>query len=194
MDYGTGAIMAVPAHDQRDFDFARKYKIPIRVVIKSADSPAKGEEMTEAYTGEGIMVNSGEFNGLTAEEGRKRIIAYMEKHNIGQAMVNYRLRDWLISRQRYWGAPIPIVYCNDCGIVPVPEKDLPVTLPHDVEFKPFGESPLSYVESFYKTTCPIVEKKQEEKRIQWTPLSVHPGILIVTAVLMILNSPLAGKQ
>jgi len=154
MDYGTGAIMAVPAHDQRDFDFARKYNIPIQVVVKSPDSPSSGEEMREAYTGDGVLVNSGPYNGLSVEEGQKHIIAYMEEHGIGKAAVNYRLRDWLISRQRYWGAPIPIVYCKECGIVPVPFEDLPVMLPEDVEFKPNGESPLNYVESFYKTTCP----------------------------------------
>ncbi|MGS0765143.1 leucine--tRNA ligase [Syntrophomonas curvata] len=159
MDYGTGAIMAVPAHDQRDFDFARKYNIPIRVVIKSADSPARGEEMAEAYAGDGVMVNSGDFNGLEVAEGQKQIIAYMEEHGIGKGTINFRLRDWLISRQRYWGAPIPIVYCEDCGMVPVPEKELPVMLPEDVEFKPYGESPLSYVESFYKTSCPCCGKE-----------------------------------
>lgn len=159
MDYGTGAIMAVPAHDQRDFDFARKYDIPIRVVIKSPDSPAGGEEMAEAYAGDGVMVNSGEFNGLDVAEGQKQIIAYMEEHSIGQGTINFRLRDWLISRQRYWGAPIPIVYCEDCGIVPVEEKDLPVMLPENIEFKPYGESPLNDVESFYKTTCPHCGKE-----------------------------------
>ena len=159
MDYGTGAIMAVPAHDQRDFDFARKYNIPIRVVIKSADSPARGEEMAEAYAGDGVMVNSGDFNGLEVAEGQKQIIAYMEEHGIGKGTINFRLRDWLISRQRYWGAPIPIIYCEDCGMVPVPEKELPVMLPEDVEFKPYGESPLSYVESFYKTSCPCCGKE-----------------------------------
>jgi leucyl-tRNA synthetase len=154
MDYGTGAIMAVPAHDERDFEFARKYDIPIRVVIKGAESPTRSEDMLEAYTGDGVMVNSDNFNGLTVEEGQKRIIAYMEKHGIGQGTINYRLRDWLISRQRYWGAPIPIVYCPDCGTVPVPEKDLPVLLPEDIDFKPYGESPLNQLESFYKTSCP----------------------------------------
>lgn len=154
MDYGTGAIMAVPAHDERDFEFARKYDIPIRVVIKGAESPTRSEDMLEAYTGDGVMVNSDDFNGLTVEEGQKRIIAYMEKHGIGQGTINYRLRDWLISRQRYWGAPIPIVYCPDCGTVPVPEKDLPVLLPEDIDFKPYGESPLNQLESFYKTSCP----------------------------------------
>lgn len=159
MDYGTGAIMAVPAHDQRDFDFARKYNIPIRVVIKSADSPANGEEMTEAYAGDGVMVNSGDFNGLNVTEGQKQIIAYMEEHGIGKGTINFRLRDWLISRQRYWGAPIPIVYCEDCGIVPVAEKDLPVMLPENIEFKPYGESPLNDVEGFYKTSCPRCGKE-----------------------------------
>ncbi|MEN6462427.1 MAG: leucine--tRNA ligase [Syntrophomonas sp.] len=154
MDYGTGAIMAVPAHDQRDFDFARKYDIPIRVVIKSENSPADSSEMSEAYTGDGVMVNSGSYDGLNVEAGKKQIINNMTDNNIGQATVNFRLRDWLISRQRYWGAPIPIVYCENCGTVPVPEEQLPVLLPDTVEFKPNGESPLNYVESFYKTTCP----------------------------------------
>lgn len=154
MDYGTGAIMAVPAHDQRDFEFARKYNIPVRVVIKSEDSPANGEQMEEAYTGDGLMVNSAEFNGLSVEEGKKAVISFMEKNAIGKGTINYRLRDWLISRQRYWGAPIPIVYCEDCGIVPVPESDLPVLLPEEIEFRPYSESPLINVESFYKTTCP----------------------------------------
>ncbi|WP_054691961.1 leucine--tRNA ligase [Syntrophomonas palmitatica] len=154
MDYGTGAIMAVPAHDQRDFEFARKYDIPIRVVIKNDNSPADGSQMTEAYEEDGFMVNSGDFNGLSVADGKKQVTAWMKERNIGQAAVNFRLRDWLISRQRYWGAPIPIVYCPECGPVTVPEKDLPVLLPEDVEFKPSGESPLNYVETFYKTTCP----------------------------------------
>lgn len=154
MDYGTGAIMAVPAHDERDFDFARQYNLPVRVVIKAEDSPADGDKMTEAYTGDGLMVNSGAYSGLTVEEGQKRLVAFMQEQGIGKGTVNFRLRDWLISRQRYWGAPIPIVYCEDCGMVAVPEEQLPVLLPEDVQFKPSGESPLNYVESFYKTTCP----------------------------------------
>lgn len=158
MDYGTGAIMAVPAHDQRDFEFARKYNIPVRVVIKSEDSPGDGDQMTEAYTGPGKMVNSGAYDGLAFEDGKKQITAYLESRGIGKATVNFRLRDWLISRQRYWGAPIPIVYCEDCGTVPVPVNDLPVLLPEDVAFKPSGESPLTYVESFYQTTCPCCGK------------------------------------
>ncbi|MGI6469602.1 MAG: leucine--tRNA ligase [Syntrophomonadaceae bacterium] len=154
MDYGTGAIMAVPAHDQRDFEFARKYGLPIRVVIQGEDTPLDGADLTEAYEGDGKMVNSGLFDGLSVEAGKAAVIDYMEKNGIGSRAVNYRLRDWLISRQRYWGAPIPIVYCQECGIVPVPEEDLPVLLPEDVEFKPSGESPLNYVSSFYETTCP----------------------------------------
>jgi leucyl-tRNA synthetase len=158
MDYGTGAIMAVPAHDERDFDFARKYNIPIRVVIKGEDSPADSDQMTEAYTGPGKMVNSGEYNGLAYEEGKKKITDYMESIGIGKGTINFRLRDWLISRQRYWGAPIPIIYCDDCGALPVPEKDLPVLLPENVAFKPSGESPLTYVQSFYETVCPCCGK------------------------------------
>lgn len=154
MDYGTGAIMAVPAHDERDFEFARKYDLPIRVVIQNPDSPIMEEELKEAYTGDGVMVNSGSFDGLTVEEGKKAVIKYMEDNSIGKGTVNYRLRDWLISRQRYWGAPIPIVYCKECGIVPVPYEDLPVILPEDVAFKPSGESPLKYVEEFINTSCP----------------------------------------
>ncbi|MBC7076085.1 MAG: leucine--tRNA ligase [Syntrophomonadaceae bacterium] len=159
MEYGTGAIMAVPAHDQRDFDFAKKYNLPIKIVIQGENTPLDADNLTEAYTGDGKMVNSGEFNGLTVEEGKKAIIKYMEKNRIGKGAVNYRLRDWLISRQRYWGAPIPIIYCEDCKTVPVPEEDLPVLLPEDVEFKPSGESPLKYIEKFYKTSCPICGKE-----------------------------------
>ncbi|MGI6412979.1 MAG: leucine--tRNA ligase [Syntrophomonadaceae bacterium] len=152
MDYGTGAIMAVPAHDQRDFEFAIKYQLPIRVVIKGENSPL--DNLSEAYTEDGIMINSGPFNGLESSNGRDEVIKYMEQKGIGMRTVNYRLRDWLISRQRYWGAPIPIVYCDNCGVVPVPEKDLPVLLPDNVEFKPSGESPLNYVADFYKADCP----------------------------------------
>ena len=145
--------MAVPAHDQRDFEFARQYQLPIRVVIHTEGTPLEGAEMTEAYTGDGQMVNSENFSGLSVAEGQKKIIEHMESQGFGKFSVNYRLRDWLISRQRYWGAPIPIVYCPDCGMVPVPENQLPVVLPEDVELRPSGESPLNYVESFYKTVC-----------------------------------------
>ncbi len=153
-DYGTGAVMGVPAHDERDFAFAKKYQLPIRTVIRPGDQDLKREEMTAAYTEDGVMVNSGEFNGIPNKEGLRRIAAYLEQTGSGKIKINYRLRDWLISRQRYWGAPIPILYCEKCGTVPVPEKDLPVMLPLNVEFRPTGESPLNFIPEFYNTTCP----------------------------------------
>jgi len=153
MDYGTGAVMAVPAHDQRDFDFAKKYDLPIRAVINPEGQDFDNENMTEPYAGPGKMVNSGEFNGLNVEEGIAKVAAYLEKAGNAKKQSNYRLRDWLISRQRYWGTPIPIVYCAKCGVVPVPEDQLPVVLPEQVEFKPSGESPLKD-SSFCKTVCP----------------------------------------
>ena len=150
--YGTGAVMAVPAHDERDLEFARTFKLPVRTVI--APPGWTGEELTEVYTDSGTMVNSGEFNGLPSEQGDNAICDLLEAKGWGKRTVIYRLRDWLISRQRYWGAPIPIIYCDKCGIVPVPEEDLPVLLPADAEFKPTGESPLKYCQSFVNTTCP----------------------------------------
>jgi len=150
--YGTGAVMGVPAHDERDLEFAKKFNLPVRTVI--APPGWAGEELAEAYTGSGKMVNSEEFNGLPTEEGYEKICNLIERKGWGKKAVTYRLRDWLISRQRYWGAPIPIVYCDKCGIVPVPEKDLPVLLPPDAEFRPTGESPLKYCQSFVNTTCP----------------------------------------
>jgi leucyl-tRNA synthetase len=152
LEYGTGAIMAVPAHDERDYEFASKYNIPIIEVI-SPDGK-NHPEPNAAYTGEGIMINSGKFSGRTSEKGRKDVTDYLEEKGIGKFHVNYKLRDWLISRQRYWGAPIPIIYCDRCGIVPVPEKDLPVLLPYNVDFKPKGLSPLFYCDEFVNTTCP----------------------------------------
>jgi len=150
--YGTGAVMAVPAHDERDLEFARKFKLLVRTVI--APPGWTGEELTEAYTESGTMVNSGEFSGLPSEKGYEAICALLEEKGWGKRTVIYRLRDWLISRQRYWGAPIPVIYCDKCGIVSVPEEDLPVLLPPDAEFKPAGESPLKYCQSFVNTTCP----------------------------------------
>ncbi len=152
LSYGTGAVMGVPAHDERDFTFARKYNLPIPIVIAPPDW--SGEELAEAYTGPGTMVNSGQFNGLPYQQGMEAVCDWLEEKGWGKRAITYRLRDWLISRQRYWGAPIPIVYCDKCGIVPVPEKDLPVLLPEDAEFKPTGESPLKYHEQFVNTTCP----------------------------------------
>ncbi len=150
--YGTGAVMAVPAHDERDLEFARKFKLPVRTVI--APPGGTGEQLEEAYAGVGTMVNSGEFSGLSSERGYEAICTWLEGKGLGKRTVVYRLRDWLISRQRYWGAPIPMVYCDKCGIVPVPEEDLPVLLPPDAEFKPTGESPLKYCQSFVNTACP----------------------------------------
>jgi len=150
--YGTGAIMAVPAHDERDFEFARKFGLPIREVISPTGQPSG--ELLAAYTEPGIMINSGPFDGTPSVEGKTKVAEYLESMGVGRRTVNYRIRDWLISRQRYWGTPIPIVYCDHCGVVPVPEEDLPVLLPEDPEFRPTGESPLKYHEKFVNTTCP----------------------------------------
>ncbi|MFQ5766967.1 MAG: leucine--tRNA ligase [Acidobacteriota bacterium] len=152
--YGTGAIMAVPAHDQRDFEFARSQDLPVRMVIKGDATVSPSEALSEAYTGDGTMIDSGPWSGLANRAAIPKMVAHAEKKGFGRAAVHYRLRDWLISRQRYWGTPIPIIYCEDCGEVPVPEKDLPVRLPRDVEFRPTGDSPLKGAISFVRTRCP----------------------------------------
>jgi len=152
MTYGTGAVMGVPAHDERDFAFAKKYNLLIRVVI--APPGWQGQELDEAYTEPGTMVNSAQVDGLSSQKGIEAVSEFLERKGYGKWATTYRLRDWLISRQRYWGAPIPMIYCPNCGIVPVPEQDLPVLLPEDAEFKPTGESPLKYCEQFVNTTCP----------------------------------------
>ncbi len=149
--YGTGAIMAVPAHDERDHEFAKKYSIPIKPVIKPVDGEWDYDK--EAFTGEGILINSNGFDGLSSEEAKEKITQELEKKGIGEKTINFRLRDWNISRQRYWGTPIPVIYCDNCGIVPVPEEDLPVVLPENVEFTGMG-NPLEKVEEFVNTTCP----------------------------------------
>ena len=172
MEYGTGAIMSVPAHDQRDFDFAVKYGLPIRVVIEPEDRNAlcvmsnglkhkdpspithHPSPLEAAFEDAGILVNSGEFSGSRSDEAKDRISAFIENKGLGKQVVNYKLRDWGVSRQRYWGTPIPVIYCDACGIVPVPEKDLPVILPEDVKFTGAGGSPLLESESFLYTTCP----------------------------------------
>jgi leucyl-tRNA synthetase len=154
MGYGAGAVMAVPAHDTRDWAFAKKYGLPIRLSIQNKEHSLNLTTMQEAFPEDGVLVDSGEFTGLTSEVARKKMADFARQNGFGEATIQYRLRDWLISRQRYWGAPIPIVYCENCGTVPVPEKDLPVLLPENVEFKPTGESPLARCKDFIETICP----------------------------------------
>ncbi len=190
--YGTGAIMAVPAHDERDFAFAQKHGLPIRTVVISTDvfasgapepgrssvrggakqSPRKDEPPSEAFTDDGVLVNSGEFAGLSSAAAREKITAWLAERKLGQKTVNYKLRDWVFSRQRYWGEPIPIVHCENCGVVPVPEEQLPVLLPDVERYEPTGtgESPLAAIESWVNTTCPQCGKpaKRETNTMpQW---------------------------
>ena len=162
LSYGTGAVMGVPAHDQRDFMFAQRHGLPIRRVIAPATEGA-AEDLDEAYIAPGVMINSNRFNGLSNADGKSAVAAYAQSQGFGRAAVTYRLRDWLISRQRYWGTPIPIVYCQRCGIVPIPEADLPVLLPEDAEFLPTGESPLKYHEGFLRTVCPTCGGEAERE-------------------------------
>ena len=157
VEYGTGAVMAVPTHDTRDFDFAKKYNMPMKVVIQNPESPS--DCSTEAYTEEGILVNSNEFNGMKNTEAKKAITQKAVDAGFGEFKTQYRLRDWLISRQRYWGAPIPIIYCDHCGIVPEKEENLPVLLPKDVDFSVVGKSPITTSSTFAETTCPICGAK-----------------------------------
>jgi leucyl-tRNA synthetase len=154
MDYGTGAIMAVPAHDQRDFEFAKTYGLPIRVVIQPLDHALDADIMTEAYVDEGQMVNSGLFTGMNSAKGRECVAEFLEKQSLGQRTINFRIKDWGISRQRYWGTPIPMVHCPSCGIVPVPYEDLPVVLPLELQFEYGARSPLAAAPSFYEVACP----------------------------------------
>ncbi len=161
-DYGTGAIMCVPAHDDRDFEFATKFGIKITPVIKGEDTVLPLES---AYTGEGVMINSGKFDGITSKEAREEIPNYIEEQKIGSRTVNYKLRDWVFSRQRYWGEPIPLIHCDHCGTVPVPEKDLPVVLPNVEKYEPTvtGESPLAGIEEWVNTTCPVCGKSAKRE-------------------------------
>jgi leucyl-tRNA synthetase len=158
MDYGTGAVMAVPTHDQRDFEFAKKYDLPLKVVIQPAGVTLDPAGMTEAYTETGIMAHSGQFDGLQSSDAKEAIADFLQREGKGTKTVNFRLRDWGISRQRYWGNPIPVIYCDSCGVVPVPEKDLPVVLPKDVAFSGEGGSPLARMESFVHCSCPACGK------------------------------------
>jgi leucyl-tRNA synthetase len=154
MEYGTGAVMAVPAHDQRDFEFARKYNLPIKVVVQPHGKQLDSASLAAAFEDPGFLTDSEQFNGLSSEEAKVSITAFAEQQGFGKAMTTYRLRDWGISRQRYWGTPIPMVHCSTCGMQPVPEADLPVVLPPDAKPDKSGRSPLHTLESFYKTTCP----------------------------------------
>ncbi len=168
-DYGTGAIMCVPAHDDRDFEFAKKFDLPIIQVI-SKDGEA--HELTEAYTEPGIMINSGEFNGMKSEDAKAKVPDYMEEKGFGKKTVNYKLRDWVFSRQRYWGEPIPLIHCEKCGIVPVPEEDLPVILPNVESYKPTdtGESPLAAIDEWVNVKCPCCggpAKRETNTMPQW---------------------------
>ena len=154
LEYGTGAIMGVPAHDQRDLEFARKYSLPVRIVIAGREAALAEKDLTEAYVDEGTLIHSGPFTGLPSDQARNSIAEHLEGKGYGKRRVAFRLRDWGISRQRYWGTPIPIIYCDRCGTVPVPYEDLPVLLPADVRIVGKGESPLRKVESFVNATCP----------------------------------------
>ena len=153
-DYGTGAVMGVPAHDQRDFEFARKYDLPIKVVISPRDASLDPAAMSEAYTGEGVMVHSGEFDGMANTDGKQAVARKLEADGNGRATTQFRLRDWNISRQRFWGAPIPVVYCDACGVVPEKRENLPITLPLDAQINEDGRSPLPQMDSFTRCTCP----------------------------------------
>ncbi len=155
MEYGTGAVMAVPAHDQRDYEFAKKYDIPIKGVIQPEGQNLNSDTIEEAYEGPGTLVNSGNFSGMASDPAKTAITSYAEQKGFGKKQITFRLRDWGVSRQRYWGTPIPMLHCDKCGVQPVPEKDLPITLPTDVQFDETGKSPLHSMEEFYKTTCPV---------------------------------------
>ena len=153
-DYGTGAVMGVPAHDQRDFEFARKYGLPIKVVISPKDASLDPATMPEAYTGEGVMIHSGDFDGMPNTDGKQAVARKLEADGNGRATTQFRLRDWNISRQRFWGAPIPVVYCETCGVVPEKRENLPITLPLDAQINEDGRSPLPQMDSFTRCTCP----------------------------------------
>src|SRR5581483_1331612 len=154
MEYGTGAIMAVPAHDQRDFDFAKAFDLPIRQVVAPEEGEADESEAYVEHSANEKLVNSGEFTGMSAVEGKEAIVAWLDREGKGHGSVSYKLRDWLISRQRYWGCPIPIIYCERCGMVPVPDEELPVELPDIEDYQPKGRSPLAAATDWVNTTCP----------------------------------------
>ncbi len=163
MGYGTGAIMSVPAGDQRDFDFAKKYGLEIRVVVQPDGENLDSETMTEAYAGRGVMVNSGQFDGMDSQDALEKMVDWLAREGVGKKAVSYRLRDWGISRQRYWGAPIPVIHCPDCGVVPVPEQDLPIRLPEDANLLEKGGSPLPTLDYFAKAVCPKCGRKDARR-------------------------------
>jgi len=163
MEYGTGAVMAVPAHDQRDFLFAKKYGLDIKVVIQPEDTIIDPKTMTKAYEEDGVQVNSGQFDGIPNRTALSQIVQYAKEQGFGDFTIHYRLKDWLLSRQRYWGTPIPIIHCEDCGKVAVPDKDLPVTLPENVEFLPTGESPLKHCQEWIHVPCPQCGKMAQRE-------------------------------
>lgn len=170
MEYGTGIVMAVPAHDQRDFEFAREYGIPVRVVIQNSDQNLSADSMTDAYIEDGTIVNSAPFDGMNNREAIKAMTQHAKENSFGDFTVNFRIRDWLISRQRYWGAPIPVIHCDKCGAVPVPENDLPVLLPDDVDFTLDKGNPLASHEGFVATTCPECggdARRETDTLAQW---------------------------
>ncbi|GAB1537490.1 hypothetical protein NUACC21_01340 [Scytonema sp. NUACC21] len=178
-EYGTGAVMGVPAHDTRDFKFAKEKNLPIKVVIvppgHNVETSPK-ESLQAAYTESGTVVNSGQFNGMASTDAKQAMVEYAEKQGFGKARVQYRLRDWLISRQRYWGAPIPVIHCPNCGAVPVPDKDLPVLLPENVEFSGRGPSPLAKLETWVNVPCPTCDTpaKRETDTIDTFIDSINP--------------------
>ena len=163
MGYGTGAIMSVPCGDQRDFEFARKYNLPIRVVVQPEGEPLDGETMAEAFSGRGVMVNSGQFDGMDSKDALEVMTNWLDEQGHGKKAVSYRLRDWGISRQRYWGAPIPVIHCPSCGVVPVPETDLPITLPEDANLLEKGGSPLPTLDFFARATCPACGREDARR-------------------------------
>lgn len=176
-EYGTGAVMGVPTHDERDFMFAKKYNLPMKIVIQNKEHNLTLETMENAYVEDGELVESGQFTGMNNRKAITAMIDWLEENNLGKRRVNYRLRDWLISRQRYWGAPIPIIYCPHCGEVLVPEEQLPVKLPKDVKFETGATSPLAQAEDFVNCTCPNVVHLQNVKQILWIHSSALPGTI-----------------
>ena len=178
MGYGTGAIMAVPAHDERDFEFCTKYGIAIRPVIR----PADGSEAKLPFTEYGIVEDTGEWSGLTSEEARRRMTARAEEKGFGKGAITYRIKDWGISRQRYWGTPIPMIHCPACGVVPVPEQDLPVVLPEKIDITGTGRSPLDNVPEFVNVTCPNAAAPRAARPTPWIRSWTAPGTSTATAI------------